>query len=197
MDSTETARRLLGHGAVSRPYAQLTGGHVANTPIYAELVAEWRAMGHTVPGHREGAWASFAVLTPADRGPVPAVPFCVPVLLPAAGERERVSGGRSGQAPCQEAAEAKPSDETSERTSGEVHEAMSEGRPSQSRGTTPSGGPPEDALPHSRRSREVMSLRERSRGMPDETPGAAAPRGAVPEQAPDPEITSSQDSAPR
>ncbi|MEU0909765.1 hypothetical protein [Streptomyces althioticus] len=178
MDSTETARRLLGHGAVSRPYAQLTGGHVANTPIYAELVAEWRAMGHTVPGHREGAWASFAVLTPGDRGPVPAVPFCVPVLLPAA-------------------AEARPSDETPERTSGEVHEAVSEGRPSPSRGTTPSGGTPEDALPPSQRSREVMSLRERSRGMPDETPGAAAPRGAVPEQAPEPEITSSQDSAPR
>ncbi|QER88278.1 hypothetical protein F3L20_22760 [Streptomyces tendae] len=83
MDSTETARRLLGHDAVSRtrPYARLTGGHVANTPIYAELVAEWRAKGHTVPGHPDGPWASFAAAAPGDRAPVPAVPFRVPVPL--------------------------------------------------------------------------------------------------------------------
>ncbi|CAL9369794.1 hypothetical protein [Streptomyces sp. enrichment culture] len=85
MDSTETARRLLGHDAVSRPYAQLTGGHPANTPIYAELVAEWRAKGHTVPAHRDGLWASFAAATASDRGPAPAVPFRVPALLPAPG----------------------------------------------------------------------------------------------------------------
>ncbi|MGA4964687.1 hypothetical protein [Streptomyces pseudogriseolus] len=81
MDSTGTARRLLGHGAVSGPYARLTGGHVANTPIYAELVAEWRAKGHTVPGHLDGLWASFAVVTASDRGPAPHVPFRVPVPL--------------------------------------------------------------------------------------------------------------------
>ncbi|MDN3270613.1 hypothetical protein [Streptomyces sp. MA15] len=85
MDSTETARRLLGHDAVSRPYARLTGGHPANTPIYAELVAEWRAKGHTVPAHRDGLWASFAAATASDRGPAPAVPFRVPALLPAPG----------------------------------------------------------------------------------------------------------------
>ncbi|MGA5669517.1 hypothetical protein ACPCTG_29080 [Streptomyces pseudogriseolus] len=81
MDSTGTARRLIGHGAVSGPYARLTGGHVANTPIYAELVAEWRAKGHTVPGHLDGLWASFAVVTASDRGPAPHVPFRVPVPL--------------------------------------------------------------------------------------------------------------------
>ncbi|WP_225626298.1 hypothetical protein [Streptomyces werraensis] len=95
MDSTGTARRLLGHGAVSLPYAQLTGGHVANTPIYAELVAEWRAKGQTVPGHREGLWASFAVVTAGDRGPTPAVPFRVPVPLLAPEVSERASGGTS------------------------------------------------------------------------------------------------------
>ncbi|MDT6982498.1 hypothetical protein ACFSUJ_03970 [Streptomyces lusitanus] len=91
MDSTETARRLLGHGAVSRPYAQLTGGHVANTPIYAELVAEWRAKGHTVPGHLDGLWASFAVVTANDRGPAPHVPFRVPVPLLGPGTSEAMS----------------------------------------------------------------------------------------------------------
>ncbi|MGQ5227698.1 hypothetical protein [Streptomyces sp. yara] len=127
MDSTETARRLLGHGAVSRPYAQLTGGHVANTPIYAELVAEWRAKGHTVPGHREGVWASFAVMTAGDRGPAPAVPFRVPVPLPAAGASDGAPDGAaeevpeeaaevSGQAPSQEPAEGMPSMVTCEET---------------------------------------------------------------------------------
>ncbi|MEV3889029.1 hypothetical protein AB0K38_23670 [Streptomyces griseoincarnatus] len=162
MDSTETARRLLGHGAVSRPYAQLTGGHVANTPIYAELVAEWRAKGYTVPGHREGVWASFAVMTAGDRGPAPAVPFRVPVPWLAAGASDGVPDGAaeevseaaaemSGQAPSQEPAEEMSSEET----------------------------PAADAA-SSRR-----------------TPGAAAPRASVPEQAQEPDNISSQDSAPR
>ncbi|MEV5368801.1 hypothetical protein AB0N12_05490 [Streptomyces albogriseolus] len=98
MDSTETARRLLGHGAVNRPYARLTGGHVANTPIYAELVAEWRAKGHTVPGHRDGPWASFAVMTANDHGPAPTVPFRVPVPL-LAPETETSGAMPSGETP--------------------------------------------------------------------------------------------------
>ncbi len=248
MDSTETARRLLGHGAVSRPYAQLTGGHVANTPIYAELVAEWRAKGHTVPGHREGVWASFAVVTVGDRGPAHAVPFRVPVPLLAAGAWEGESGGAAEEAPSRETPQAKPADETS----GEVQQAVPEGRPSPAtHGTTPSGEASGD-VPGERPSHgapEVMPLRERSRGTPEgtslpspseethgtvpsggtpeagseesrspetpeaavrtpsrevggrasseETPGAAEPGAAVPEQAPEPGITSSPDSAPR
>ncbi|SCE09397.1 hypothetical protein GA0115245_136228 [Streptomyces sp. di188] len=179
MDSTETARRLLGHGAVSRPYAQLTGGHVANTPIFAELVAEWRAKGHTVPGHREGVWASFAVVTAGDRGPARAVPFHVPVPLLAAGAWEG-PGGASEEAP-----EAKPPDETS----GEGQQAAPEGMPSPAtRGTTPSGEASED-VPGERPSHgapEVVPLRERSRGTPEgtseasplqETRGSLAPGG--------------------
>ncbi|MFH9176938.1 hypothetical protein [Streptomyces albogriseolus] len=111
MDSTETARRLLGHGAVSRPYAQLTGGHAANTPIYAELVAEWRAKGHAVPGQRDGLWASFAVMTANDHGPAPTVPFRVPVPL-LAPEAETPGAMPSGATP-----EGMSSRESSEATS--------------------------------------------------------------------------------
>ncbi|MET8893092.1 hypothetical protein [Streptomyces albogriseolus] len=134
MDSTETARRLLGHGAVSRPYAQLTGGHVANTPIYAELVAEWRAKGRTVPGHRDGLWASFAVVTANDRGPAPAVPFRVPVPLLAPQASEEAYGGTP-----EEVAEELPSQETSGAMSfGETSEETPEPTPS---GETPEGLP--------------------------------------------------------
>ncbi|WP_268219330.1 hypothetical protein [Streptomyces sp. EMB24] len=122
MDSTGTARRLLGHGAVSRPYAQLTGGHAANTPIYAELVAEWRAKGYTVPGHREGVWASFAVMTAVDRGPAPAVPFRVPVPLPAAGASDGVPDGAAEKVSeaAAEVSERAPSQEPAEEMSSEV-----------------------------------------------------------------------------
>ncbi|MGA5024760.1 hypothetical protein ACPCBE_11990 [Streptomyces griseoincarnatus] len=159
MDSTETARRLLGHGAASRPYAQLTGGHVANTPIYAELVAEWRAKGHAVPGHREGVWASFAVMTAGDRGPAPAVPFRVPVPLLAAGASDGAPDGAA-----EEVSEQAPSRKPAEETSSEV---------------TSEETPVADGA-SSRR-----------------TPGAAAPRTPVPEQAQEPDNVSSQDSAPR
>ncbi|MFD7699640.1 hypothetical protein [Streptomyces caelestis] len=67
MDSTETARRLLGHDG--------------RTPIYTALVAEWRAGGRTVPEHRDGPWASFAAATAGERATVPPVPFPVPVPL--------------------------------------------------------------------------------------------------------------------
>ncbi|GHF05918.1 hypothetical protein GCM10018789_39960 [Streptomyces werraensis] len=184
MDSTGTARRLLGHGAVSRPYAQLTGGHVANTPIYAELVAEWRAKGQTVPGHREGLWASFAVVTAGDRGPTPAVPFRVPVPLLAPEVSERASGGTSedlsGEPPsrgtpegtssgviCEETSGTMPLREPSEGTSGETSGEVSEGRPSgETRETVPCGVAPEDV----------------GEGRPS-SPG----------QAPEPQVTSSPD----
>ncbi len=166
MDSTGTARRLLGHDAVSRPYAQLTGGHAANTPIYAELVAEWRAKGYTVPGHREGVWASFAVMTAGDRGPAPAVPFRVPVPLPAAGASDGVSDGAAEEVSeaAAEVSEQAPSQEPAEEMSSEV---------------TCEETPVADGA-SSRR-----------------TPGAAAPRAPVSEQALEPDNISSQDSAPR
>ncbi|MEU9573560.1 hypothetical protein AB0D62_27560 [Streptomyces massasporeus] len=60
MDSTETARRLPGHDAAPRSYAELTSGYAGHPPIYAALVAEWEARGHTAPEHRDGQWVSFA-----------------------------------------------------------------------------------------------------------------------------------------
>ncbi|AMW08967.1 hypothetical protein A4E84_05335 [Streptomyces qaidamensis] len=60
MDSTETARRLSGNDAAPRSYAELTAGYTGHPPIYAALVAEWEARGHTVPEHRDGQWVSFA-----------------------------------------------------------------------------------------------------------------------------------------
>ncbi|GAA2529017.1 MULTISPECIES: hypothetical protein [Streptomyces] len=81
MDSTETARRPLGNGPASRPYAELTSGYAGHTPICTALVAEWRARGHAVPEHRDGQWASFAASTVSGRAPVLSVPFPVPVPL--------------------------------------------------------------------------------------------------------------------
>ncbi|MFI5569615.1 hypothetical protein ACIA6T_20165 [Streptomyces sp. NPDC051740] len=81
MDSTETARRLLGHDAAGRLYAELTSGYGGHTPIYTALVAEWRAKGYTVPEHRDGLWASFAAATAGERATVLPVPFPVPVPL--------------------------------------------------------------------------------------------------------------------
>ena len=60
MDSTETARRLPGNDAAPRSYAELTSGYTGHPPIYAALVAEWEARGHTVPEQRDGQWVSFA-----------------------------------------------------------------------------------------------------------------------------------------
>ncbi|MEU0220940.1 hypothetical protein ABZ281_40520 [Streptomyces sp. NPDC006265] len=60
MDSTETARRLPGNDDAPRSYAELTSGYAGHPPIYAALVAEWEARGHTVPEHRDGQWVSFA-----------------------------------------------------------------------------------------------------------------------------------------
>ncbi len=66
MDSTATARRLLGNDAAPRPYAELTSGYSGHPPIYAALVAEWEARGHTVPEHRDGQWVSFAAPTASE-----------------------------------------------------------------------------------------------------------------------------------
>ncbi|MGA5518472.1 hypothetical protein ACPCK2_19810 [Streptomyces pseudogriseolus] len=125
MDSTGTARRLLGHGAVSGPYARLTGGHVANTPIYAELVAEWRAKGHTVPEHLDGLWASFAVVTASDRGPAPHVPFRVPVPLLGSATSEATSDDTSCETSSADAAEA-PEEEAAEAPEAGAGEVSSE-----------------------------------------------------------------------
>ncbi|GGX02951.1 hypothetical protein GCM10010297_25970 [Streptomyces malachitofuscus] len=100
MDSTGTARRLLGHDAARRTYAELTSGYAGHTPIYATLVAEWRARGHTVPGHRDGLWASFAAATANERATVLPVPFPVPVLRPPAeGSRGDVTSSPAPRAP--------------------------------------------------------------------------------------------------
>ncbi|MFE6286333.1 hypothetical protein [Streptomyces sp. NPDC057877] len=68
----------LTHKSCTRPrpdgdekpygYAELTHGTCTRTPIYARLVAEWRAGGRTVPARPDVRWASFADLT-ADRDP--------------------------------------------------------------------------------------------------------------------------------
>ncbi|MFF4350161.1 hypothetical protein [Streptomyces sp. NPDC001530] len=92
MDITRTAlRRVPIRTRAGGPYAELTNDYRSNAPIYAELVAEWRAKGRVVPERRdvrEVLWASFAAPAPApapapdadDAEPVPAVP--VPRGLP-------------------------------------------------------------------------------------------------------------------
>jgi hypothetical protein len=86
MDSTHTALlRVPTRARVGGPYAELTNGYRSNPPIYAQLVAEWRAEGRVIPERREVRevlWASFAAPAPeADEAePVPAVP--VPRGLP-------------------------------------------------------------------------------------------------------------------
>ncbi|MFI8091724.1 hypothetical protein ACIF9R_25940 [Streptomyces sp. NPDC086080] len=100
MDSTGTARCLLGHDAARRPYAELTSGYAGHTPIYSALVAEWRAKGHTVPEHRDSLWASFAAPTVSERATVLPVPFLVPVpLLGPPGEDGRLTSGPTPPAP--------------------------------------------------------------------------------------------------
>jgi len=86
MDSTHTALRFVPTRLrTAAPYAELTNDYRKHPPIYAELVAEWRAKGRVIPEHRhvrEVLWASFAAPAPeADEAePVPAVP--VPRGLP-------------------------------------------------------------------------------------------------------------------
>jgi hypothetical protein len=70
MDSTHTARRRRPEQSFAgRRYAELTDGRLGHPPIYAQLVAEWRAKGRVVPEHREVVavlWASFAASSPFD-----------------------------------------------------------------------------------------------------------------------------------
>ncbi|MEU8979964.1 hypothetical protein [Streptomyces sp. NPDC048309] len=91
MDTTHTAlRRVPTRTYSTGPYAELTNDYRIHPPIYAQLVAEWRAEGRVVPEHREVLrevlWASFAapgsapVPGVAEAEPVPAVP--VPRGLP-------------------------------------------------------------------------------------------------------------------
>ncbi|WP_406364741.1 hypothetical protein [Streptomyces sp. NBC_00645] len=69
---------MIGIGT-GRPYVDpvgrpgLSGSH---PPIYAQLVAEWRAEGRGVPEPREVLWATFAAPVPEAEsgGSVPAVP---------------------------------------------------------------------------------------------------------------------------
>ncbi|BFO19459.1 hypothetical protein SHKM778_58470 [Streptomyces sp. KM77-8] len=86
MDSTGTARRLLGRDAAGRLYAELTSGYGGHTPIYTALVAEWEAGGRTVPEHRDNLWASFAAATAGGRATVLSVPFPVPLPRPSTGD---------------------------------------------------------------------------------------------------------------
>ncbi|WP_406437743.1 hypothetical protein OHB14_57665 [Streptomyces sp. NBC_01613] len=60
-------RRSLAGEPAPAPYAELTHGSGTHgpgfsPPIYAQLVAEWRAKGRAVPGHPDVQWASFAGL---------------------------------------------------------------------------------------------------------------------------------------
>ncbi|MFC7262544.1 hypothetical protein [Streptomyces lutosisoli] len=86
MDSTHTALRPVpGRAVTGGPYAELTNDYRSHPPIYAQLLAEWRAKGRGVPERRdvrEVLWASFAAPAPEthEAEPVPAVP--VPRGLP-------------------------------------------------------------------------------------------------------------------
>ncbi|MFI6490104.1 hypothetical protein [Streptomyces sp. NPDC050564] len=88
MDSTHTAlRRVPTRARVGSPYAELTNDYLSNAPIYAQLVAEWRAEGRVIPERRDVRavlWATFAAPAPQTEAeeaePVPAVP--VPRGLP-------------------------------------------------------------------------------------------------------------------
>ncbi|MFG2477418.1 hypothetical protein [Streptomyces fagopyri] len=76
MDSTHTARRRRPEEDFAcRPHAEPVAGHQAHTPIYAQLVSEWRAKGRTIPDRREVfevLWASFAAPDPSESEPWPA-----------------------------------------------------------------------------------------------------------------------------
>ena len=71
MESTHTVRRRRRpeRDVTGLPYAELTAGHQGHPPIYAQLVAEWRSQGRTVPEGREVfevLWASFAAAGPLE-----------------------------------------------------------------------------------------------------------------------------------
>lgn len=58
MDSTETARRVLGSHAAPVSYVVPATGLRGQPSIYAALVAEWHAKGRAVPERRDTRWDS-------------------------------------------------------------------------------------------------------------------------------------------
>lgn len=79
MESAHTVRRRRRpeRDVTGLPYAELTAGHQGHPPIYAQLVAEWRSQGRTVPEGREVfevLWASFAAAGPLESELWPADP---------------------------------------------------------------------------------------------------------------------------
>ncbi|MER5753380.1 hypothetical protein [Streptomyces sp. NPDC002088] len=61
MDRTSLALRgSLGSEVTPGPCSEPTHGPWCRAPIYAGLVAEWRARGRTVPAHPDVHWVSFA-----------------------------------------------------------------------------------------------------------------------------------------
>jgi hypothetical protein len=85
MDSISTAlRRFPARPCTAGPYAELTNDYRTTPPIYAQLVAEWRAEGRVVPEQRgvlrEVLWASFAA--PAH-APAPVLEEDEAVFVPA------------------------------------------------------------------------------------------------------------------
>jgi len=61
MESSQLALQPLpAHSLAGRPFAELADVYRYQPPIYAQLVAEWRAEGRQVPERRDVQWASFA-----------------------------------------------------------------------------------------------------------------------------------------
>ncbi|MGW0799675.1 hypothetical protein [Streptomyces sp. NPDC002692] len=129
MDSTHTARRRRPEeGSAGRPHAEPAAAHQAQPPIYAQLVAEWRAKGRTVPGNREVfevLWATFAAPDPLGSEPWPAV--------------SRADRRPAGPQP-------RPSAILTERTSREPERTSRDTDPAPGSGAGDAGGEAEAAL---------------------------------------------------
>ncbi|WP_393100884.1 hypothetical protein [Streptomyces sp. LN325] len=106
MDSTHTARRRRPEeDFAGRPHAEPAAGHPTHPPIYAQLVAEWRAKGRTVPERREVfevLWASFAAPDPSESELWPAGSRAVrrpvgPPSRPSDARTERGPGKEEGE----------------------------------------------------------------------------------------------------
>ncbi|MFE9996960.1 hypothetical protein [Streptomyces avermitilis] len=59
-NSHRALQHLPAHSLAGRPFAELADAHRYHPPIYAQLVAEWKAEGRQVPERRDVQWASFA-----------------------------------------------------------------------------------------------------------------------------------------
>ncbi|MDQ0955099.1 hypothetical protein QFZ24_009022 [Streptomyces phaeochromogenes] len=65
MDSTfATTGPFLGREGQDRPSVELAGAHWTDPPIYAALVADWRARGRVVPRRRETRRPAFTAVRP-------------------------------------------------------------------------------------------------------------------------------------